>query len=315
MSAHVLQIASDLIARQAKLQPSTRLLREKFLDRIRNKGELPTIKSIGYWRNYVAALQMQTAHLCVPLLDAAKHGDQVAFTRINRIINALRAAASDRPPEEERKRREGRVRNLSKVGEGWQELVYSKLSGKWKPAFSVMALTGCRPGELNGLEIRPTDQEGVLVFRIKGKKVTEKAGQAWRELTIDVRGAAGGEALIEAIGAEGGALEIKDSPQAITKALTRAAQRAKLIRMDQTLPAYVCRNAVASGMKADGHGIEKVAAALGHSTDECQKYYGRASAGHKSGGGKVLEVLTARPVRETAHTLGYQFRRGPEVSR
>lgn len=314
-TSSALDIAADLIARLAKLQPSTRLMREKFIARIRRKKELPTFVSIGYWRNYIASLQLQVAVSSKPLIGLAREGDEYAIRQIQRGITLLQEAVKNRPPEEERKRRVGRVSNLSKVREGWQEKVYSSLSDKWKPAFAVMALTGCRPGELNELEIRPTDQEGVLWFRIKGKKITEHAGQAWRELKIDVRGAAGADELIAEIGQGGGTVGIEDSPQAITKAITRAAQRAKLIRLDQTLPSYACRNAVASGMKADGHSIEIVAAALGHSTDECQKFYGRARAGHKSGGGKVLDVRTARPVKKTSRSLGYQPGRGQGIKR
>jgi integrase len=198
------------------------------------------------------------------------------------------------------------VSSLRKVREGWQEAVYSNLSEKWKPAFAIMALTGCRPAELNDLEIHPTEQEGVFRFRIEGRKVTEFAGQPWRELTIDVRGAAYGQALMAEIGNEPGKLEIKETAQAITKAVTRAAQRAKLIRLDQTLPAYVCRNAVASSLKAAGWPVTEIAAALGHSSDECQKFYGRANSGHKGGVGKVLDVKTARPVRETGRVLSFQ---------
>jgi len=308
-----LDIAADLIARSAKLQPSTRLMREKFIARIRRKNALPTFQSIGYWRNYIASLQLQVAEFSTPLMDLAREGDEDAIGQILRGITLLQEAVKNRPPEGERKRRVGRVGNLSKVREGWQKSVYEQLNDKWKPAFAIMALTGCRPGELNGLEVRPTDLEGVLLFRIVGKKVTEHAGQAWRELKIDVRGATGADELIAEIGKEGWTVKIEDSAQAITKAITRAAQRAKLIRLDQTLPAYACRNAVASGMKADGYGVEKVAASLGHSTDECQKYYGRARAGHKSGGGKVLEVRTARPVKKTSRSLGYQPSHGVGV--
>ncbi len=301
-----LDIAAELIARSDKLQPSTRLMREKFIARIRRKKERPEFQSIGYWRNYIASLQLQVAEFSKPLIDLARAGDEDAMQQIQRGITLLSDAEKSRPPEGERKRRIGRVTNLSKVREGWQEKIYSSLSDKWKPAFAVMALTGCRPGELNGLEIRPANDEGVFWFHIKGEKVTEHAGQEWRELRIDVRGAAGADELIAKIGSESWTIEVKDSAQAPTKAITRAAQRAKLIRLDQTLPSYVCRNAVASGMKADGYGIEIVAAALGHSTDECQKFYGRTRAGHKSGGGKVLEVRTARPVKKTIRSLGYQ---------
>lgn len=295
----LLKIAEDLIARSTKLSPSTRLMREKFIARIRRKNELPAFQSIGYWRNYIASLQLQVAEFSKPLMDLAREGDEDAIQQIQCGISLLQEAEKSRPPEGERKRRAGRVGNLSKVSEGWQKSVYEQLNDKWKPVFAVMALTGCRPGELNGLEIRPTDQDGVLLFRIAGEKVTEHAGQAWRELKIDVRGAAGANELIAEIGKEGRVVEIEDSAQAITKAITRAAQRAKLIRLDQTLPAYTCRNAVASGMKANGHSVEKVAAALGHSTDECQKRNGRARAGHKAGGGVILEVRTAHPVKET----------------
>lgn len=295
----LLKIAEDLIARSTKLSPSTRLMREKIIARIRCNNELPVFQSIGYWRNYIASLQLQVAELSKPLMDLAREGDEDAIQQIQRGITLLREAEKSRPPEGERKRRVGRVTNLSKVREGWQEIIYSSLGDKWKPAFAVMALTGCRPGELNGLEIRPTDQKGILWFRIKGKKVTEDAGQAWRELRIDVRGAAGAVELIAKIGPDGWTVEIKDSAQAITKAIARAAQRTKLIRLDQTLPACTCRNAVASGMKAAGSPIDEIAAALGHSTDECQKFNGRARAGHKAGGGIILEVRTAHPVKKT----------------
>ncbi len=314
-----LQIIDDLIARIKKLQPSTKALRIKFIKRIEKSGKLPEIKSMGYWRNYVAALQMQVARRCGPLYRAARDGDAEAAARIKRMVNALRVVAFEPPPPSERKKREGRVKSLTKLREGWQESVYQELSEKWKPVFAVMALTGCRPAELNGLDIRPTDQEGVLTFRIEGRKVTEKAGQAWRELTIDVRGASYGKSIIEAVGVGVGkrVLEVEESAQAVTKAVTRAAQRAKLIRLDQTLPSYACRNAVASAMKADGRSLTEVAGALGHSTDECQKFYGRKSAGHKGGGGKILEVKTARPVRETTHAIGYRASptRGHSITR
>lgn len=309
MTESALQIASDLIARSSKLQPSTRLMREKFIARIRKAPIAPPIKSIGYWRNYISALQLQVAVLSEPLMGRAQEGDEDAIRQIRRGIAFLQKAEMTRPPVGERKPRQGRVKSLSKLREGWQETLHSNLSDKWKSAFAIMALTGCRPAELNDLEIHPTEQEGVFRFRIEGRKVTEFAGQPWRELTIDVRGAAYGQALMAEIGNEPGKpgkLEIKETAQAITKAVTRAAQRAKLIRLDQTLPAYACRNAVASSLKAAGWPVTEVAAALGHSSDECQKFYGRANAGHKGGGGKVLDVKTARPVRETGRTLSFQ---------
>lgn len=309
MTESALQIASDLIARSSKLQPSTRLMREKFIARIR-KAPIAPIKSIGYWRNYIAALQLQVAVLSKPLIGRAQEGDEDAIRQIRRGIAFLKKAEMTRPPVGERKPRQGRVKSLSRLREGWQETLHSNLSDKWKSAFAIMALTGCRPAELNDLEIHPTEQEGVFRFHIEGRKVTEFAGQPWRELTIDVRGAAYGQALMAEIGNEPGRLEIKETAQAITKAVTRAAQRAKLIRLDQTLPAYACRNAMASSMKGQGWPIDKISAALGHSSDECQKFYGRANAGHKGGGGKVLEVKTARPVRETGRMQGYQSKRG-----
>lgn len=309
MTESALQIASDLIARSSKLQPSTRLMREKFIARIR-KAPIAPIKSIGYWRNYIAALRLQVAVLSEPLIGRAQEGDEDAIRQIRRGIAFLQKVEMTRPPVGERKPRQGRVKSLSKLREGWQEALHSNLSDKWKSAFAIMALTGCRPAELNGLEIHPTEQEGVFRFRIEGRKVTEFAGQPWRELTIDVRGAAYGQALMAEIGNEPGRLEIRETAQAITKAVTRAAQRAKLIRLDETLPAYACRNAMASSMKGQGWPLDKISAALGHSSDECQKFYGRANAGHKGGGGKVLDVKTARPVRETGRTRGYQSKRG-----
>lgn len=313
MHTSVLEIAAELIARVEKLNPSTRQLREKILERIARSGKLPTITSIGYWRNYIAALQMQVAKQCAPLMDAARAGDQGALATITRKVDALRSAALEPPAIGERKPRQGRVKSLSKLREGWQEAVYQELSEKWRPAFAVMALTGCRPAELDGLEIYPTDHAGILRFRITGKKVTEKAGQAWRELTIDVRGTSYGLALVSEIGDQPGRLEVEDTTPAVTMAIRRAAQRAGLIKLDQTLPAYACRNAVASGMKAAGRDLAEIAGALGHSSDECQRYYGRARAGHKGGGGVVLDVKTARPV--AVRTQGYKPVRGPSFSR
>ncbi len=313
MTESVLEKASDLIARAAKLHPATRLMREKFIVRLRKNGTFSS-RSIGYWRNYIAVLQLQVAVLSEPLIGRALEGDEDAIRQIRRGIAFLQKAEMSRPPKGERKPRQGRVKSLSKLREGWQETLYSHLSNKWKPAFAIMALTGCRPAELNGLEIHPTEQEGVLRFRIEGKKVTELAGQPWRELTIDVWGTAYGQALMAQIGDEPGKVEIKETSQAVTKAMTRAAQRARLVRLDQTLPGYACRNAVASSLKAAGWPVTKVAAALGHSSDECQKFYGRTNAGHKGGGGKVLDVKTARPVRETGRTLSFKSKSNKEAN-
>lgn len=304
-----IQKVENLIARCHKLQPSTRRMREKFIARIR-KGKLPATQSIGYWRNYLAALQLQVAVLGEPLIASAKDGDEEALRQIRRGLAVLDRVEATRPQKGARSPRQGRVKSLSRLREGWQEAVYEHLNDKWKSVFAILALTGCRPAELSGMEIYPTGQDGVLIFKIWGRKVTEKAGQEWRELTIDVRGSGYGNALMTEIGNEPGKIEIEDSAQAITKAVTRAAQRAKLIRLNQTLPAYTCRNAVASSLKAVGWPVTDVAAALGHSSDECQKFYGRANAGHKGGGGKVLNVKTARPVRETGRTQGYQSKRG-----
>lgn len=303
MTDPAIQKVEILIARYRKLQPSTRVMREKFIARIR-KGNVPSTKSIGYWRNYLAALQLQVAKSSEPLLALAKQGDESSIKQIQRGIAFLDGVEATKPKPGERKARQGRVKTLSRLREGWQEAVYEHLSDKWKDKFSVLALTGCRPAELNGIEIHPTEQDGILIFKIWGRKVTEKAGQEWRELTINVRESSYGRALLAKIGNVPGRIELEESAQAITKSITRAAQRAKLIRLDQTLPAYAGRNAVASGMKASGFALEDIAGALGHSSDECQKFYGRARAGHKSGGGRILDVKTARPVRKTGVTLG-----------
>lgn len=303
MTDPALKKVESLIARSAKLQPSTRLMREKFIARIRQKKVPQTFKSIGYWRNFHASIQLLVAEICEPLVKPAREGDEVAMTKIRRSLGILEKAELTRPSVGERQRRVGRVSALRRVREGWQEEIYSHLSEKWQPAFAIMALTGCRPAELDGLQIFPTENEGVLRFIIEGRKVTELAGQEWRELTIDVRGAAYGRSLMAEIGNEPGRLEIEVTPQAITKAVTRAAQRAKLIRLNQTLPGYACRNAMASKMKEEGWPMDQVAAALGHSSDQCQKFYGRANAGHKGGGGKVLDVETMRPVRKTGRAM------------
>jgi hypothetical protein len=155
----------------------------------------------------------------------------------------------------------------------------SKSAARLAPALLALAVSGCRPAELDGLVVEADAGAGLRLI-VKGAKVNTFRGQPSRVLTFapPPDGIAGGDlaALAGAVAAGGGRLIINH-----TAADDRALRRL-LAAHQPGLSPYAYRHALAGALKASDLGFAAAAAALGHASTRSLARYGRRRA--KRGG-------------------------------
>ena len=96
--------------------------------------------------------------------------------------------------------------------------------------------------------------------------------------------------------AEAGPVTVSGNAQALSMAVQRAGKKA-FPHARQLISPYVYRHALASELKAEAHGQERIAEVLGHRTTECAYAYGRTVHATRTSG--VLAVRATFPVRVT----------------
>lgn len=173
----------------------------------------------------------------------------------------------------------------------WRERLADALPEKWRPAYYLLAATGCRPDELSKWVLISCSEASVVV-RISGAKVDEQKGQPWREQTLALT-----SLFADRLQAGAVFLAKKDYP-AFRKAFNRAAR--KLWPRRKEIPApYALRHQFAADAKAAGVSYETLAQALGHSVTRTQQLYGHS----KQGTGRVhlISANTPRAIRQTHH--------------
>ena len=192
--------------------------------------------------------------------------------------------------------------------EGWRTLLFSELvarGGKWIDHAAVAALTGCRPAEVTSVQIEKIGD--ALVITIPGAKVSEIKGQPYRKFTITA----------DSNGPEFAYLleRVKDAPLllgvplGITRPASTFSEVLKLAgarvfpKNTPPMTGYVYRHAIACDMKADGAGMDHIAASMGHAVTKTQNYYGRASGG--KAGTRVFSIEAAREIKQTHGTSGF----------
>jgi len=160
---------------------------------------------------------------------------------------------------------------------------------KYRDALHVVALTGCRPSEL---------QKGVLVtykiningdseltFKILGSKVTNHSGQEWRTITYhNIESSGIFSSFIELIKLAGKKKISIDSPLNFTVEIRRIA---KEIWPDhkKTITAYCFRHQFSANLKNMKIG-DDTSKALGHRSTKTRRLYGTASQAR----GKPMEI-------------------------
>ena len=181
-------------------------------------------------------------------------------------------------PTGESKKRDLKV--IAKKYPSWMELMREGAAGtKYVDAQRVLELIGCRPEELeHGVTVTQSGPQTVT-FKVHGAKVTQSAGQPWRQISMPISLLA--DDWISRLRDQESFIVKIDSKDGLRRSLQRISNRA----LDGVpfATAYVYRHAFATMLRDSGHTMEEIGAFMGHSVAETQRLYGF----RKGGGRKV----------------------------
>ncbi|GEM_PF-839551 len=183
----------------------------------------------------------------------------------------------------------------------------TRLAERHSERLTVLALTGCRPAELQaGVAVRLWhDSKGrpAVVVEIQGAKVDAQRGHAVRRLGFPLAGAGSAvHALAQLCKERGGRYTLTTTP-ADYRSLNRALQ-------GSGLSCYAFRHAVGSDLKADiasGKATpEQAARTMGHRSTESLAYYGTRSRGRGGQRPRAMASATVKkaPMTRSARTAG-----------
>ena len=151
---------------------------------------------------------------------------------------------------------------------------------KYRDALHVVALTGCRPSELQkGVLVTyktNINGESELTFKISGSKVTNHSGQEWRTITYhNIESSGIFSSFIESVKIAGKKKISIDSPVNFTVEIRRIAQS---IWHDHKKPvtAICFRHQFSANLKSMKIG-DDTSRALGHRSTKTRRLYGTAS--------------------------------------
>lgn len=180
--------------------------------------------------------------------------------------------------------------SLKGLPDNWMDQICNhNKNSKYRDAFHVAALTGCRPSELKkGVSVTyklNASGESELTFKIIGSKVTTQSGQEWRTITYhNIERMGYFSEFLESIKeAETKKINI-DSPVNFTQEIRRIA---KHLWSDHKKPitAYCFRHQFSANLKKLKIG-DDTSKALGHRSTKTRRLYGTASQAR----GKPMEV-------------------------
>jgi integrase len=180
--------------------------------------------------------------------------------------------------------------SLKGLPDNWMEQICNhNKNSKYRDAFHVAALTGCRPSELKkGVSVTYKlngSGESELIFKIIGSKVTTQSGQEWRTITYhNIERMGSFTEFLESIKeAETKKINI-DSPVNFTQEIRRIA---KHLWSDHKKPitAYCFRHQFSANLKKMKIG-DDTSKALGHRSTKTRRLYGVASQAR----GKPVEI-------------------------
>lgn len=194
---------------------------------------------------------------------------------------------------------------LHKLPGDFREKMYGSMSNsKYRLAFLLAALSGCRPQELE-YGIKLSEADGRLTLNIIGAKVIEGGvqGQAWREIEYSITDAHPliAAALDELRGHGNSEILVSVADKDAYTAALRRVGRMLWPRIKSEVTGYTLRHMAASDWKAAGLSMNELAKALGHSVTRTQTLYGQAQISKSRGSGMLrpASVRAAVPVRQT----------------
>lgn len=223
-------------------------------------------------------------------LDRFKRSGEIdraadAYLRIREGLETLRRlppSTGDREADMERKSvytgpaqaqvSNGKRPSLAGLPSDWRDLVQREVRDADRPAVAVMALSGARPAEVKGVQVRQDGDQ--IALSIRGAKVDNNRGVESRTLSFvrsDLAGTEAGRDLLAWLG--------NRSERTITHAGTVAAFRERVARAAERagLPhvsAYTFRHGEARRLKLDGTPRGEISTRLGHRAQRSQSKYG-----------------------------------------
>lgn len=199
-------------------------------------------------------------------------------------------------------------RGLGRLPVDWRDQILSVVNLIELPPILVLALTGCRPGELaTGVQIQA--QGDRLLLTILGSKVSERNGQPTRKIMVDLTHP--WVASLNARCAGQGAAVTVSLPEAkLNRLLARLAKKAKANstsqggQWDYQISAYSFRHQVAADLKAISAAPARIAEVLGHRSERTQTCYGQWRQGRAGGVSPIISVSATYQPRQHASTYG-----------
>lgn len=199
-------------------------------------------------------------------------------------------------------------RGLGRLPDDWRDQLFAVATSIELPPVIILALTGCRPGELaTGVQVETQGDQ--LLLTILGSKVSENNGQPIRKILLDPAHpwvkllkvcCAGQEAVITVC-----------FPEAkLNRLLTRLAKTAMArspafgSAWDYRISAYSFRHQVAADLKALGAASSRIAEVLGHRSERTQTCYGQSHQGRAGGVSPIIGVSATYLPRHHASTYG-----------
>lgn len=244
-----------------------------------------------YYRR-IATIKYGLRNLAEKALDQNKPEILEYLGTLHKLLNQQAGACPIASP----KPRHSKRKDLKGLPENWRELMHQGiLRSKYRVPYLVMALTGCRPAELEaGVMISKTDE--TLTLTIAGAKVKESQGQPTRKISYSVEDP---HPLVQSLLADREFridLIAVSSKKNYTSAIRRVGRKLWAGRKSEITP-YCLRHAAASDFK-DHLSPDEVSKAIGHAVAATRSRYGQRQMS-RSGGLKPSAVSASRPIKST----------------
>ena len=169
---------------------------------------------------------------------------------------------------------------INKLEDDWIECIIERAAcSKFFWPILTLAISGCRPAEVNGTRLTYTN--GKIEIRIKGKKVTEENGQKWRKFVISPDQIPGKalEELKERKTVELECLETEKQRNVLRSYLSKLG-RELFPKLEFKISPIVFRHFMAYELRQSGWDKEGIGSVLGHASENTQaKYGGRRKSG------------------------------------
>ena len=195
---------------------------------------------------------------------------------------------------------------VAKLPKNWRERYFNHIlakRSKYAAAIALLALTGCRPSEIeNGITLHLQADQSIKVH-IEGKKTHDgQYGQAVREFVITDDGPEYAYLVAEMRKNNNQILIQVASANALGEQMRKYGKQV-FPKMAGAISPYTYRHAFAKNIKSTLDSKVDIAVAMGHSNDKSQRYY--ANKGKDGGGFKIEQIEGTREVKQISTNNGF----------